>query len=45
VEIVPNEFEGEHNGGDYAIHGDDEDFEDEIITPKALPVQIYELPK
>ncbi|KAH8249000.1 hypothetical protein KR032_005011 [Drosophila birchii] len=45
VEIVPNEFESEHNGGDYAIHGDDEDFEDEIITPKALPVQIYELPK
>ncbi|XP_001989281.2 uncharacterized protein LOC6562529 isoform X2 [Drosophila grimshawi] len=45
VEIVPNEFESEHNGGDYAIHGDDDDFEDEIITPKALPVQIYELPK
>ncbi|EDW77272.1 uncharacterized protein Dwil_GK18175 [Drosophila willistoni] len=45
VEIVPNEFESEHSGGDYAIHGDDDDFEDEIITPKALPVQIYELPK
>lgn len=45
VEIVPNEFESEHNGGDYAIHGEDDDFEDEIITPKALPVQIYELPK
>ena len=43
VEIVPNEFYTEHSGGtgDYAIH--DEDFEDEIITPKALPVQFYEL--
>ncbi|XP_073827093.1 uncharacterized protein [Musca autumnalis] len=50
VEIVPNEFEqsggnngGGGGGGDYSIH--DEDFDDEIITPKALPVQFYELPK
>lgn len=51
VEIVPNEFDHEQSGanggggggGDYSIH--DEDFDDEIITPKALPVQFYELPK
>ncbi|XP_013104316.1 uncharacterized protein LOC106084900 [Stomoxys calcitrans] len=51
VEIVPNEFDNEQGGGhgggggggDYSIH--DEDFDDEIITPKALPVQFYELPK
>uniref|UniRef100_A0A1A9VH77 FAS1 domain-containing protein n=1 Tax=Glossina austeni TaxID=7395 RepID=A0A1A9VH77_GLOAU len=50
VEIVPNEFNHGENGGsngggggDYSIH--DDDFEDEIITPKALPVQFYELPK
>ncbi|XP_023302703.2 uncharacterized protein LOC111684736 [Lucilia cuprina] len=45
VEIVPNEFDHEQSGGngDYSIH--DDDFDDEIITPKALPVQFYELPK
>ncbi|XP_037957163.1 uncharacterized protein LOC119687063 [Teleopsis dalmanni] len=47
VEIVPNEFFTEHSGGigDFAAHEDDMDFEDEIITPKALPVQTYDLPK
>lgn len=46
VEIVPNEFYTEINGGggDFAMH--DEEMEDEIITPKALPVRFnYDIPK
>ncbi|XP_054742725.1 uncharacterized protein LOC129247577 isoform X1 [Anastrepha obliqua] len=37
-------FFSERNG-DYIIGDQDDEFDDEIITPKALPVQIYELPQ
>lgn len=45
VEIVPNEFFTEQSGtGDFPMH--DEEIEDEIITPKALPVRFnFEPPK
>lgn len=37
-------FPAERNG-DYIIGDQDDEFDDEIITPKALPVQIFELPQ
>ncbi|XP_036340864.1 uncharacterized protein LOC118750249 [Rhagoletis pomonella] len=37
--------DGGQRNGDYIIGDQDDEFEDEIITPKALPVQIYELPQ
>ncbi|XP_055916898.1 uncharacterized protein LOC129949455 [Eupeodes corollae] len=44
VEIVPNEFFTEQSGtGDFSMHDEDED---EVITPKALPVRFnFEPPK
>ncbi|XP_020717808.1 uncharacterized protein LOC101451233 [Ceratitis capitata] len=36
---------GGQRNGDYIIGDQDDEFDDEIITPKALPVQIFELPQ
>ncbi|XP_067623187.1 uncharacterized protein [Eurosta solidaginis] len=36
---------GGQRNGDYIIGDPDDEFDDEIITPKALPVQIFELPQ